>query len=101
MDLEILASGYALVEGPRVDEHDRLYFADVIPGGIFRRNPDGRIEDLIPGRKHIGGMAFNEAGGLVLCGKGGLVAWDEKTRAHPRPRHAMARQAASVQRYDD
>ena len=79
MDLEILASGYALVEGPRVDEHDRLYFADVIFGGLYRRNPDGRIETLIPGRKHIGGMAFNDGGGLVLCGKGGLAAWDEKT----------------------
>ncbi len=39
MDLEILATGYALVEGPRVDEHDRLYFADVIFGGLYRRNP--------------------------------------------------------------
>jgi D-xylonolactonase len=79
MDLEILASGYGLVEGPRVDERDRLYFADVVLGGLYRRSPDGGVENLVPGRKHIGGMAFNESGGLVFCGKGGLAAWDEKT----------------------
>jgi gluconolactonase len=80
MELEILASGYGLVEGPRVDEQDRLYFSDVVLGGLYRRSPGGSVEDLIPGRKHIGGMAFNEGGGLVFCGKGGLAAWDEKTR---------------------
>src|SRR5208282_4239672 len=81
MELELLASGYGLVEGPRVDEQDRLYFADVVLGGLYRRASDGKVETLIAGRKHIGGIAFNEAGGVVICGKGGLAAWDEKTRA--------------------
>jgi len=81
MELEILATGYGLVEGPRVDERDRLYFADVQLGGLYRRGPDGGIETLIAGRKYIGGMVFNSAGGVVFCGKGGLAAWDEKTGA--------------------
>jgi sugar lactone lactonase YvrE len=51
----------------------------MVLGGIHRRSPDGRIETVIPARKHIGGMAFNEGGGLVLCGEGGVVAWDEAT----------------------
>jgi sugar lactone lactonase YvrE len=79
MDLEVLATGFGLVEAPRVDEHDRLYFSDVFHGGIHRRSRDGKIEAVVPGRKYVGGMAFNDGGGLVFCGKGGIAAWDEKT----------------------
>jgi D-xylonolactonase len=78
MDLEILATGYGLVEGPRVDERDRLYFADVQLGGLYRRSPDGKIETLIAGRKYIGGMVFNQTG-LLFCGKGGLAVFDERS----------------------
>ena len=81
MELEILATGYGLVEGPRVDERDRLYFADVQLGGLYRRSSDGKIESLIAGRKYIGGMVFNHTGGLLFCGKGGLMAWDETSGA--------------------
>ena len=53
----------------------------MVLGGIHRRGTDAKIETLIRGRKHIGGMAFNEGegGGLVLCGEGGVFAWDERT----------------------
>jgi D-xylonolactonase len=78
MELETLATGYSLVEGPRVDERDRLYFSDVHLGGIFRRSPDGRIETLVAGRKYVGGIVFNRDG-LLFCGKGGLAAWDEES----------------------
>jgi xylono-1,5-lactonase len=81
MEVETLATEYGLVEAPRVDEHDRLYFVDVQLGGLFRRSRAGQIETLIAGRKYIGGMLFNAAGGLLFCGKGGLAAWDEKTGA--------------------
>ena len=80
MELETLATGYGLVEGPRVDEQNRLYFADVQLGGLYRRSGDGKIETLIAGRKYIGGVVFNQAG-LLFCGKGGLTAWDENTGA--------------------
>ena len=78
MKFEMLASGYGLIEAPRVDEQDRLYFSDVPNGGIYRRNPDGRIETVIPKRRGVGGMMFNQGGGLVTTGRS-LILFDEKT----------------------
>src|SRR5260370_4521169 len=77
MHFNVLDSGGGLVECRGVATDDRLYFSDMVLGGIGGRRPDGRIETVLPARKHIGGMAFNEGGGLVLCGEGGLMAWDE------------------------
>ncbi len=34
MELETLASGYGLVEGPRTDADNNLYFTDVFGGGV-------------------------------------------------------------------
>jgi D-xylonolactonase len=80
MAIEVLASGYTLIEAPRVDEQGRLYFSDVREsGGVHRRSPDGRIETLIPKRKGVGGMALNQGGGFVAGGKG-LIYWSEQTR---------------------
>ncbi len=78
MEFETLATGYDLVEGPRTDDQNRLYYSDVRGGGVFRRNPDGRIETLIPDRKSVGGIALNEGGGLIVTGQS-LAHWDEKT----------------------
>ncbi len=80
MAIEILSSGYTLVEAPRVDEQERLYFSDVRGnGGVYRRDREGRIEMLIPKRKGVGGLALDAGGGFV-CGGRGLMYWDEKTR---------------------
>ena len=54
MQFETLATGYGLLEGPRTDDQNRLYYSDVRGGGVFRRSPDGRIETLIPERKFVG-----------------------------------------------
>jgi D-xylonolactonase len=78
MQLETLAHGYGLIEGPRVDERNRLYFSDVLNGGVYRRTPDGRIETLIPRRRGVGGIAFNAAGGIVCSGRS-LIHWSEAT----------------------
>ncbi len=78
MEFETLATGYGLVEGPRTDEQNRLYYSDIRGGGVFRRNPDGRIETLIPERKFVGGIALNESGGLIVTGKT-LAQWNEQT----------------------
>jgi sugar lactone lactonase YvrE len=79
MQLETLAYGYGLIEGPRVDERNRLYFSDVPKGGVYRRSPDGAIETLIPRRRGVGGIALNAAGGIVCSGRS-LICWDEATR---------------------
>jgi D-xylonolactonase len=76
--LELLASGYGLLEGPRVDDQNRLYFSDVPRGGVYRRSPDGQIETVIPKRKGVGGIAINEGGGVVCSGRS-LIYFDEKT----------------------
>jgi xylono-1,5-lactonase len=79
MQLETLAHGYGLIEGPRVDERNRLYFSDVPNGGVYRRNADGVIETLIPRRRGVGGIALNAAGGIVCSGRS-LICWDEATK---------------------
>ncbi|HVN90335.1 MAG TPA: SMP-30/gluconolactonase/LRE family protein [Candidatus Binataceae bacterium] len=81
MEWETLATGYGLVEGPRVDEQNRLYYSDIRgAGAVYRRNPDGRIETLIANRPFVGGIALNEAGGLVVSGRT-LAHWNEQTGA--------------------
>lgn len=79
MQLETLAHGYGLIEGPRVDERNRLYFSDVPNGGVYRRSADGTIETLIPRRRGVGGIALNAAGGIVCSGRS-LIRWDEAAR---------------------
>ena len=79
MEFETLATGYGLLEGPRTDDRNRLYFSDVRNGGVFRRSPDGKIETLIPNRKSVGGIALLESGaGIIVTGLT-LAQWDEKT----------------------
>jgi xylono-1,5-lactonase len=78
MEFETLATGYGLLEGPRTDEQNRLYFSDVRGGGVFRRKPDGEIATLIADRKSVGGIALNEGGGLIVTGTG-LAYWDERS----------------------
>ena len=38
-DVEVLAWGYGLVEGPRADADGNLFFSDVHKGGVYRRGP--------------------------------------------------------------
>lgn len=79
MEFETLATGYGLLEGPRTDDQNRLYFSDVRGGGVFRRSPDGQIETLIStDRKSVGGIALNEGGGILVTGPS-LAQWDEQT----------------------
>jgi len=68
-DLEVLASGYGLIEGPRVDAEDNLYFSDVPNGGVYRRDPSGEISVVIPKRRGVGGIALHTNGGLVVSGR--------------------------------
>lgn len=78
MQFTTLASGFGLLEAPRVDEQDRLYFTDIPNGGVYRRNPTGSIDTVVPKRKGVGGQIFNEGGGIVMTGRG-LILFDEKT----------------------
>jgi xylono-1,5-lactonase len=77
MEIETLATGFGLIEGPRVDESGRLYFADHGSNSVRRRNPDGRLETLVAGRQSVGGLALGEGGSLLMSGPT-LARWDEK-----------------------
>lgn len=68
MQLELLASGYGLVEGPRTDAENNLYFTDIRGGCVYRRHADGTIETLVTDRPMIGGLALHADGGFVMSG---------------------------------
>jgi sugar lactone lactonase YvrE len=79
MEFEILIDGWEFLESPRADDAGNLYFSDVTLGGLHKRRADGRIESFLPGRTWIGGIAFNDDGGIVCSGKTGLVCFYEST----------------------
>ena len=68
MELEPLAWGYVLVEGPRTDADNNLYFTDAMGGGVYRRSPDGEVETLVERRKMVGGLALHRDGGFIMTG---------------------------------
>jgi D-xylonolactonase len=78
--LETLATGYGLIEGPRIDDEDRLYFSDVHRGGVYRRGPDGSIETVVPKRRGVGGIALHADGGIVISGRNICHVRDGETR---------------------
>ena len=78
--LETLASGYGLLEGPRVDNADNLFFSDVTNGGVYRRAPDGTVSTVVPRRRGVGGIALHADGGVVISGKNVCHVKDGETR---------------------
>ncbi|HEX4507794.1 MAG TPA: SMP-30/gluconolactonase/LRE family protein [Alphaproteobacteria bacterium] len=79
MEFETLASGWEFLEAPRLDVAGNLYFSDVTLGGLHKLLPNGKVESFLPGRTWIGGIAFNDDGGIICSGKDGLVCFYEKT----------------------
>jgi D-xylonolactonase len=79
-DIETLAWGYGLVEGPRVDDDGNLYFSDVHHGGVRRLRPDGTIDTVVPKRRGVGGIALHADGGLVISGRNICHVRDGETR---------------------
>ena len=69
VDFETLASGYGLVEGPTAAPDGSLYWSDVLGGGVYRRDPSGAVETVVPKRRGVGGIALHAEGGLVLGGR--------------------------------
>lgn len=79
-ELETLVFGYGLIEGPRVDEDDNLYFSDVPNGGVHCRSSDGEVSVVIPKRRGVGGIALHADGGLVVSGRNICHVHDGETR---------------------
>lgn len=67
--LEMIASGYGLVEGPRVDADGGVYFSDVHDGGVRRLGHDGTLDVVVPKRRGVGGIALHADGGIIVSGR--------------------------------
>ena len=79
-ELEALAWGYGLIEGPRADDQGNLYFSDVPNGGVRRRSADGSIDVVVPKRRGVGGIALHADGGIVVSGRNIAHVKDGETR---------------------
>ena len=76
LELELIASGYGLVEGPRTDVDGGLWFTDARRDGVYYRDPDGSISTIISGRSSVGGLVLHADGGFVMSGPN-VVHWCE------------------------
>jgi gluconolactonase len=79
-NLEAVAWGYGLIEGPRVDDEGNLYFSDVPNGGIYRLAPDGQVTTAVPKRRGVGGIALHAEGGIVVGGRNVCHVKDGQSR---------------------
>jgi D-xylonolactonase len=77
--MDELVSGYSLLEGPTVDGDGRVYFSDVIGGGVYRWAPD-RVEQVVPKRRGVGGIVLHEDGGVIVTGRDVLHVGDGESR---------------------
>jgi sugar lactone lactonase YvrE len=68
LDLELLTSGYGLVEGPRTDADGALWFTDARRDALYCRDLDGTIHTVISDRPSIGGLVLHAEGGFVMSG---------------------------------
>lgn len=77
-EVEVLATGYHLTEGPRLDDDGTLYFTDVLAGSLHRLRPDGKVDRIGPPR-------IDMAAGLVVGQRGTVICSDLEglTRVHP------------------
>ncbi|MFT4510620.1 SMP-30/gluconolactonase/LRE family protein [Caballeronia sp. 15711] len=67
--MNVLVSGFGLIEGPVWHAELGLLFADAGKGGAFLLNRKGVVSTVFEHRRGIGGMAWHEQGGLIVSGR--------------------------------
>ena len=67
--MDVLVSGFQLLEGPVWHAHLGLMFADANKGGAYLLDHEGKVTTVFEHRRGIGGMAWHERGGLVISGR--------------------------------
>jgi sugar lactone lactonase YvrE len=67
--VDLLASGYGLIEGPVWDPARGLIFSDVLNGGVYCLDRSGRVVTVVEHRRGIGGIALHGDGGLIVSGR--------------------------------
>jgi sugar lactone lactonase YvrE len=69
-NLEKIADGFHLLEGPVWDPNSGLIFADAEGGGVFGLNEaETGPTNIVQHRRGIGGLVRHQAGGLVVSGR--------------------------------
>jgi gluconolactonase len=80
--MQLIATGFGLIEGPVWDSERGLYFSDVINGGVHLLDRADKVSLVVPKRRGVGGMALHASGGLVVGGRDiAFVAADGTTRS--------------------
>ena len=79
MQFDVIASGYGLVEGPTIAPDGGVYFSDVLGGGVYRAEPSGAIDTVVPKRRGVGGIAVHADGGVVCSGRDIVRVHDGET----------------------
>ena len=69
VEVEKLAHGYGLIEGPVWVTGRGLLFSDVHGGGVYCLDVGGAVATVFPHRRGIGGMAVHERNGMVVGGR--------------------------------
>lgn len=80
-DVERIADGFFLTEGPRLDDEGCLYFGDVTGHGLYRCPPGGDVEAVDTGRMSVGGVVFDDAGHVLCSGRKGIERIDPRSGA--------------------
>ena len=80
MAFETLAHGFALAEGPCVDDQGGVYFSDVVNGGVHRWSEADGVVTVVPKRRGVGGIVLHADGGVVVSGRDVSHVRDQETR---------------------
>jgi gluconolactonase len=67
--MNVLISGFGLIEGPVWHPEQGLLFADTQKGGAYVVDRKGSVATVFEHRRGIGGMAWHHRGGLVMSGR--------------------------------
>ena len=67
--MNVLVSGFELLEGPVWHPKLGLMFADAGKGGAYRLDKNGDVSTIFEHRRGIGGMVWHETGGLIMSGR--------------------------------
>lgn len=68
--MTVLASGFDTLEGPAFDRNGNLFFVDWERHAIYRRSPDGKIEEFYNTGGVPAGLAFHPDGSLWVADEG-------------------------------
>ena len=76
MQIEVIASGLHLAEGPREDDNGTLYFGDAIGKGLFTWREGEGQRAVAPDLPNVGGCVIHEDGGVICSTSRGFIRYD-------------------------